>query len=123
MISLPSNPFVAAERYIQLRKVCAPDSWADTVTLFNDMILMPLITLFLLFLRLADPIMILSTAFKTYQVWKDYCEYTDLRFQVQQMLFICQAVGGPFIVTNDPTYMPYVFADAVVRKNQGLLIK
>jgi hypothetical protein len=123
MISLPSNPFVSAERYIQLRKVCAPDSWADTVTLFNDMILMPLITLFLLFIGLGDPIVLFTTAVKTYQVWRDFCEYTDLRFQVQRMFFVCQAVGGPFIVTNDQTYMPYVFADAVVRKNQGLLIK
>lgn len=123
MISFQSNPFVVAERYIQLRKVCAPDSWADTVTLFNDMILMPLITLFLLFIGLADPIVIFTTVLKTYQVWKNYCEYTDLRFQVQQMFFICQITGGPFIVTNDTTYMPYVYADAVVRRNQGLSIK
>lgn len=123
MISFQSNPFVVAERYIQLRKVCAPDSWADTVTLFNDMILMPLITLFLLFVGLADPIVIFTTVLKTYQVWKNYCEYTDLRFQVQQMFFICQITGGPFIVTNDTTYMPYVYADAVVRRNQGLSIK
>lgn len=123
MISFQSNPFVVAERYIQLRKVCAPDSWADTVTLFNDMILMPLITLFLLFVGLADPIVIFTTVIKTYQVWKNYCEYTDLRFQVQQMFFICQIIGGPFIVTNDTTYMPYVYADAVVRRNQGLSIK
>lgn len=123
MISLPSNPFVAAERYIQLRKVCAPDSWADTVNLFNDMILMPFITLFLFFVGLADPILIFTTVLKTYQVWRDYCEYIDLRFQVQRMFFVCQSIGGPFIVTNDLTYMPYVYADAVVRKNQGLLIK
>jgi hypothetical protein len=123
MISFQSNPFVVAERYIQLRKVCVPDSWADTVTLFNDMILMPLITLFLLFVGLADPIVIFTTVLKTYQVWKNYCEYTDLRFQVQQMFFICQITGGPFIVTNDTTYMPYVYADAVVRRNQGLSIK
>jgi hypothetical protein len=123
MISFQSNPFVVAERYIQLRKVCVPDSWADTVTLFNDMILMPLITLFLLFVGLVDPIVIFTTVLKTYQVWKNYCEYTDLRFQVQQMFFICQITGGPFIVTNDSTYMPYVYADAVVRRNQGLSIK
>jgi hypothetical protein len=116
MVSFQSNPFVVAERYIQLRKVCVPDSWADTVTLFNDMILMPLITLFLLFVGLADPIVIFTTVLKTYQVWKNYCEYTDLRFQVQQMFFICQITGGPFIVTNDTTYMPYVYADAVQRK-------
>ena len=119
MIALPSNPFLIAERYIQLHKVCAPESWADTVTLFNDMILMPLITFFLLFIGLVDPIVLFTTTVKTYQVWKDYCEYTDLRFKVQQMFFICKSIGGPFIVTNDPTYMPYVFADAVQRTING----
>ena len=55
------------------------------------------------------------TVLKAYQVWKDYTEYTILRFEVQSMFLYCQTVGGPFIVTNDPIYMPYVFADAVQR--------
>lgn len=113
----PSEPFKVAERYIQLRKVCAPQSWADTITLISDMILMPIITLFLVFLHVADPMMIATTLLKTYQVWKEYTEYTHLRFQVQSMLVYCQSVGGPFITTNNPLYMPYVFADAVQRTN------
>ena len=119
MVKLPAKPFVVAERYLQLRKVCVPESWADSITLIVDMIVMPIITLFLVFLRIADPMTIATTALKAYQTWRDYTEYTDLRFQVQSMLVYCQSVGGPFITTNNPLYMPYVFADAVQRMNQN----
>jgi len=114
-MDLPSNPFKTAERYIQLRAKCAPESWADTIHLVNDMILMPLITLFLIFMKIGDPLTVGMNGLKSYQTWKEYIEYTQLRFEVQRMLVYCQSVGGPFIVTNDSKYMPYVFADAVVR--------
>jgi len=113
----PSEPFKVAERYIQLRKTCTPESWADTVTLISDMNLIPIITLYLVFLHVFDTMMISTTLLKTYQVWRDYTEYVDLRFQVQSMFVHCQSVGGPFITTNNPLYMPYVFADAVQRTN------
>jgi hypothetical protein len=38
-----------------------------------------------------------------------------LQAEVQLMFLHMAKVGGPFIRTNDLTYMPYVFADAVVR--------
>ena len=120
MIPLPAEPFKTAERYIQLRKKCAPDSWADLISLMSDMIVMPIITLFLIFLRMSDPLSIAMTCMKTYQVWKDYTDYTSLRFEVQNMMLYCQVVGGPFIVTNDPMYMPYVYADAVQRVPVGI---
>ena len=68
---------------------------------------------------MSDAISTAMTVLKTYQVWKDYTEYTSLRFEVQNMMLYCQVVGGPFIVTNDPTYMPYVYADAVQRTSLG----
>ena len=114
-MELPSKPFQVAERYIHLRKKCAPSTWTDTFHLMSDMILMPILTLFLLFSRLADPLTVGMNALKSFQVWKDYIEYTSLRFEVQRMLVYCQSVGGPFIVTNDTAYMPYVYADAVQR--------
>jgi len=86
----------------------------------SDMILMPIITLFLLFFQVADPMTVAMNGLRIYQVWKDYIEYTQLRFEVQRMMFYCQAIGGPFIVTNDPKYMPYVFADAVQRVPVGI---
>jgi hypothetical protein len=86
----------------------------------NDMILMPIISFFLLFIRAEDVITAAFTMIKTYQVWAEFTEYTQLRFDVQRMFLYSQSVGGPFIVTNDPTYMPYVFADAVYRVPVGM---
>ena len=120
MFQLPSQPFKTAERYIQLRKICHPISWADSITRMNDMILMPIISFFLLFIHAEDLITAAFTMIKTYQVWAEFTEYTELRFEVQRMFLYSQSVGGPFIVTNDPTYMPYVFADAVYRVPVGM---
>ena len=120
-MELPAKPFQTAERYIQLRTKCDPETWSGKTQLMSDMILMPIITLFLLFFQGADPMTVAMNGLRIYQVWKDHIEYTQLRFDVQRMMFHCQAVGGPFIVTNDPKYMPYVFADAAYRTSQGLL--
>jgi hypothetical protein len=120
MFPLPSQPFKTAERYIQLRKICDPISWADSITRMNDMILMPIISFFLLFIHAEDLITAAFTMIKTYQVWAEFTEYTQLRFDVQRMFLYSQSVGGPFIVTNDPIYMPYVFADAVYRVPVGM---
>jgi hypothetical protein len=119
-VPLPAKPFETAERYIQLKKKYAPTSWYAMMSLISDMILMPIITIFFIFLWQADVLTVGMTALKSYQVWKEYTEYTSLRFDVQTMFLHCQTVGGPFIVTNNPAYMPYVFADAVQRVPVGM---
>jgi hypothetical protein len=81
----------------------------------SDMVLMPIILFFLACMRSVDPLTVAMNGMKAYQAWKEYIEYTHLRFTMQRMMLRCQAVGGPFIVTNDPKYMPYVYADAVQR--------
>jgi hypothetical protein len=120
-MDLPAKPFETAERYIQLKAKCAPDTWSDVISRMNDMIIMPVILLFFIFMNLADPMMMAMNGLRTYQAWSEYAEYTQLRFDVQRMMIYCQSVGGPFIVTNNPKYMPYVFADAVYRTSRGLL--
>ena len=56
-----------------------------------------------------------TTALNTYRAWKDWTEYWTLRLQMQRMYLITMKTGGPHIVTNDSEYLPYVYADAVVR--------
>jgi hypothetical protein len=115
-----TSHFVKAERYIQLRKQCVPETWAKTINLISEMILMPLITLFFVFQMTASPMSILTTGMGAYNAWLRWIEYTELRFEMQNMYLHCMTVGGPFIVTNDPTYMPYVFADAAYRVPVGM---
>jgi hypothetical protein len=110
-----TTPFKDAERFIQLRKLCAPRSWGDTMIRINEMILAPLISIFMFLIRHSDLITLLPTLISTYRVWKQWLEYQALRFRMQEMFLITMKTGGPFIVTNDSTYMPYVYADAVVR--------
>ncbi len=90
------------------------------MTLISDMIVMPLIMFFTLFNQSYDLFSVASTLAKTYSLWKKFVEYTDLQFKVQRMYLHTMQVGGPFIVTNDSTYMPYVFADAVYRVPVGI---
>ena len=105
---------------MQLRKKCAPRSIAERLTLISDMIIIPMITLFLFILNMENLMGVATTAFKTFFVWRDWIEYNDLRLEVQRMFFHTMAVGGPFISTNDPAYMPYVFAEAVYRVPVGI---
>jgi len=114
-MDLPKNPFKVADRFIAIRDICLPPTWTSQMQRLSDMIVMPLITLCLFFTGSSDIFVLLSTAATTYRVWAEWVEYTELRFVMQRMRMRMAQVKGPFIVTNNPKYMPYVWADAVVR--------
>jgi len=109
------DPFKVAERYLQLKKLCAPRSVGDQMIQINEMILAPLISLTFLGLRSLDLVSALTSALSIYRAWSRWIEYSSLRFEMQRMYLQTMASGGPQIVTNDPEYLPYVYADAVVR--------
>jgi hypothetical protein len=110
-----TNPFKTAERYIELKTRCAPPSWGDTAIRMNEMIIAPMVATFSLFMGDYDFLTIGSAAMTAHRVWSEWIEYDDLRFEVQRMYLLTMASGGPQIVTNDNTYLPYVYADAVMR--------
>jgi hypothetical protein len=113
--TLNDEPFRIAERFIVLRKKWSTRSWVETLLRVNELLLTPLIALFMLFLATTDMFAILSSASMVYKSWSEWIEYCDLRLKVNDMYFKTMVAGGPFIVTNDPTYMPYVWADGVTR--------
>lgn len=84
----------------------------------NEMILTPLITLFFIFTQQADWMSVLPSAFSTVQAWRDWIDYQHHRFAVQRMYMQTMALGGPRIRTNDPTFMPYVFAHTLTLVEQ-----
>lgn len=110
-----SEAFRVADRFITLQKKWAGQSISERILRINELILTPLISLFMLFLKKSDLFGFISAASMTYKAWMEWIEYSDLRLQVQYMFFKTMIIGGPFIVTNDPTYMPYVWADGVTR--------
>ena len=118
-MSLPENPFKSADRYVTLREKCTPGTFLGQVQRMNDMIVMPVIAIFLFFTGL-DKMMIVSAGLTGFRVWNEWIEFTELQFMMQRMRLRMAQVGGPFIRTNDPKYMPYVWADAVVRHQPRL---
>lgn len=110
-----NSPFAIADRYIALRNQYASPSWGDVAMRVNELILSPFIALVLLLLRRLDFLSGVSACLGAYTAWSQWIEYNELRFQVQSMYLVTMRTGGPHIVTNDPTYLPYVYADAVVR--------
>jgi len=109
------SSFAIAEQYIQLKRKCLPKSWADTILRINEMILTPLITICLFFIGESGILSILPVLVHTYRAWKEWTQFSDLRFKMQKMYLQTLLLGGPFIVTNDPEYLPYVYADAITR--------
>jgi len=61
---------------------------------------------------------LLSSTITVYGAWSEWVKYNNLKLEVQQMFLTMMTHGGPQIVTNDPDYMPYVYADAVFRLNE-----
>jgi hypothetical protein len=112
---MATSKFTTAETFIQLRRHYAPKSWGDLVIRINEMILSPLITIFLLLIRKSDLLSAASVAFNAYNAWTGFLKYNELRFEVQRMYLQTMVLGGPFITTNNNEYLPYVFADAVTR--------
>lgn len=109
------SSFATAERYIQLRRKYAPKSWADTIVRINELILTPLITIFYILLDGSDFMTVVPAIYNTYNSWVGFLEYSELRYWLQLTYMKTMLLGGPFITTNDPEYLPYVYADAVTR--------
>ena len=106
---------------MQLKKQCAPLSWGDTMIRLNEMIVAPILAFFFAFLGEGGFMKVISAATTAHKAWSEWIEYQELRFEVQRMYLLTMAVGGPFIRTNDPEYQSYVYADAVVRAQTGML--
>lgn len=109
------TPFELAEQYIQLRTKFKTESWVEFATHVNDLVLTPLIFIFMLLTQRATPLFILTTCLELFKLFREYYRYSVLRYKIQQMYILTMASGGPHITTNNMDYMPYVFADAVVR--------
>jgi hypothetical protein len=120
---MSTDPFTIADRYITMKKQCLPPSWVSTLVRLNEMLVAPVIALFLVLTGEGDMMRLIPMATTAYTVWSEWIEFQELRFHVQRLYLVSALVGGPFIRTNDPEYEPYVYADAVVRAQTGMLTR
>jgi hypothetical protein len=112
-MQLPKNPFVAAEQYIQLQTFFYPPTWSEDIKRISDMVIMPVILLCMYLCGDGDLFLAVSTVSTAITVWKQWFTYLDLHFTMQTMRIQMALRGGPKIVTNNPRYMPYVWAHSI----------
>jgi len=113
---MPKTAFQTADRYITLaRSWDTPETYSN-IKHINEMILMPLIAFITHVMNASDPIFFFTSFMTAWGAWVEYAEFVELTFTMQRMQLEAVRRGGPFIVTNDPTYLPYVWADAVTRE-------
>lgn len=107
------TPFEFAERYIQLRKQWSPETTAETIVRWNELLVSPFVALFLFCVGRSNVLSLCLAVYSAARAWIQYAEFMSLRFLMQRMFLYTMATGGPRITTNDPAYLPYVYADAV----------
>lgn len=109
--------FQEAEEFVRLSKTYAKQ---DPMVLF-DMYGSPLILILTVIFTKKPPSMIsLLGLYRIFQVWIEYFRYKGLKTQFYEWSQIVNAVGGPYIATNDPHYHPYVIADGMQRTHTSL---
>jgi hypothetical protein len=108
--------FALADEYIGLQQLFKTDTFYEKLSLF-----MELVGSFLMSLLFRSSSMNLSVSFyKTFMKWKEYIRYLNLKEQISEWKQIIKSVGGPYISTNDETYLPYVYADGMQRLHDRL---
>lgn len=102
--------FVLAQDYVTLSHVFdSPDYWTYLDFFF------PFILIGMWVVSGEIDFMSLTSLFRSFSLWYDYFRYRTLKSEIHEWSQIIDAVGGPFISTNDPIYQSYVYADGMQR--------
>ena len=108
--------FARAEEYIQLTQRFKTETYSETLslcmTLGGELVLSCLMK--------ASGMSLALVLYKTCMAWIEYIRYLGLRADIAAWRAFIHANGGPYISTNDETYLPYVYADAMQRYHNRL---
>ncbi len=118
----PTKYFKLVEEYTNLQKVFETTTIFETVSLWFEMLISPLLTIGQSILKQSIQIMSIMSLQKSVQLWKDWFRWKELQNIMREWVKIVRAIGGPFIATNDATYHMYVYADAMQRIYEGLTL-
>jgi hypothetical protein len=103
--------FNEADEFVHLAETYAPLSWWTLMDMW-----FPLVTLVGCILTKSFPdLFFVLGVYKAMNLWVGYFRFHALKKQIVEWRDIVDAYGGPFIATNNPTYLPYVFADGMQR--------
>lgn len=113
--------FSIADEYVSLQKIFVKDGVYETVGLWFDMIISPLLTIFHSIWKQVYPTLFTLLSFqKCGTLWRQWFRFQDLKKQVREWMNIVRSIGGPFISSNDPEYHVFVYADGMQRLHHAL---
>lgn len=118
----PPKYFKLVEEYTNLQKVFGTSTIFETVSLWFEMLISPLLTIGQSIFKQSIQIMSVMSLQKSLQLWKDWFRWKELQNIMREWVKIVRTIGGPFIATNDATYHMYVYADAMQRIYEGLML-
>lgn len=119
----PSNYFSIADEYVSLQKIFSRDTLLEKIELWIEMVISPLIMVVkAMFEQNAPDMFQLMSIQKCFQLWKDWFRMRELRSHIHLWMRIVRSIGGPFISSNDAEYHVFVYADAMQRLRDSLLV-
>ena len=111
-----TNFFQLAEEFTRLQNQFLKDSFYETLNLWIDMVVYPIISILMCLIQNEPPsLMTMLSMQKTSTLWADWFRYRELLQEMKQWTAMTREVGGPYISCNDPTYHIFVYADAMER--------
>lgn len=117
------NYFKIADDYVSLQKIFSTDTLIKKVELWIEMVISPLFTIGMMIWEQKTPDMFnIMSLQKCFQLWKDWFRMRELRSQIHTWIKLIRSIGGPFISTNDAEYHVFVYADAMQRLHDLLII-
>ena len=123
ILMTPSNYFSIADEYVSLQKIFSRDTLLEKLELWIEMVISPLIMIGMMIWEWKSPDMFqLMSLQKFVQLWKDWFRMRELRSYIHLWMRIVRSIGGPFISSNDAEYHVFVYADAMQRLRDSLLI-
>ena len=112
LISNAKNYFAEAEEFVRLTDKFLVAGW----DIWFEMIISPLLMIAIcIYTRSPPDILSAMSTYKTIEIWMEWFKYKSVKSQFTEWKKIVDAVGGPFISTNDTRYMAYVYADGMQR--------
>lgn len=113
--------FSLADEYVTLQKIFVKDGIHDTIGIWFDMIVSPILTILHSIWKQVYPNILTILSFqKCVTLWKQWFRFQDLKKQVREWMNIVRSIGGPFISSNDPEYHIFVYADGMQRLHHAL---
>ena len=123
LLMSPSNYFSIADEYLSLQKIFSRDTLLEKLDLWIVMVISPLIMFVMMIWNWKAPDMFqMMSLQKCAQLWKDWFRMRELRTQIHMWMKIVRSIDGPFIATNDAEYHVFVYADAMQRLRDSLLV-